>query len=494
MLAKIIALSLYVLVLFLIGYVASKRIKNISDFYVGGKKIGYWAVAFSARATGESGWILIGLTGMGAIAGLSAYWVVVGEVLGVAISWLFMAKPFKRLTDTYDSVTVPDYLVSHFKSNTHWLRGISATVLSIFVVIYVSSQIDATGIAFESMLDMNYYYGAILGFIIVLVYIFVGGFVAVVWSDLFQGVLMFLGLVALPIVAWLSMDIGDGIVPELHKIDPSLTSIWGGQNDLGLNIATILGFAAIGLGFLGSPQVYVRFMSIKNEAEITKGSKVAIIFTFLTDFAAVSIGILARLFFTEVGQDPETILGIGGADVLGMMTEYFLPLVLTAIYVAIILSAIMSTIDSLLVMASSAIVRDFYQKIFRPELTNSQLTTTSRWVTLTIALLALGLAMAIALVAPDRQVFWVIIFGWSGIAATFCPVIILSLFWKAYSEAGAIASMISGFVSVAVVKFVLQESETYGVYFEKMDVLLPSFLVAMGFGWLFTKLFPRRVF
>lgn len=494
MLAKIIALSLYVLVLFLIGYVASKRIKNISDFYVGGKKIGYWAVAFSARATGESGWILIGLTGMGAIAGLSAYWVVVGEVLGVAISWLFMAKPFKRLTDKYDSVTVPDYLESHFKTKTHWLRGISATVLSIFVVIYVSSQIDATGIAFESMLDMNYYYGAILGFIIVLVYIFVGGFVAVVWSDLFQGVLMFLGLVALPIVAWLSMDIGDGIVPELHKIDPSLTSIWGGQSDLGLNIATILGFAAIGLGFLGSPQVYVRFMSIKNEAEITKGSKVAIIFTFLTDFAAVSIGILARLFFTEVGQDPETILGIGGADVLGMMTEHFLPLVLTAIYVAIILSAIMSTIDSLLVMASSAIVRDFYQKIFRPELTNSQLTTTSRWVTLTIALLALGLAMAIALVAPDRQVFWVIIFGWSGIAATFCPVIILSLFWKAYSEAGAIASMISGFVSVAVVKFVLQESETYGVYFEKMDVLLPSFLVAMGFGWLFTKLFPRRVF
>ena len=225
MLAKIIALSLYVLVLFLIGYVASKRIKNISDFYVGGKKIGYWAVAFSARATGESGWILIGLTGMGAIAGLSAYWVVVGEVLGVAISWLFMAKPFKRLTDKYDSVTVPDYLESHFKTKTHWLRGISATVLSIFVVIYVSSQIDATGIAFESMLDMNYYYGAILGFIIVLVYIFVGGFVAVVWSDLFQGILMFLGLVALPIVAWLSMDIGDGIVSELHKIDPSLTNI-----------------------------------------------------------------------------------------------------------------------------------------------------------------------------------------------------------------------------------------------------------------------------
>jgi len=491
MLTKIIALCIYVLILFLIGYVASKRIKNISDYYVGGKKIGYWAVAFSARATGESGWILIGLTGMGALAGLSAYWVVVGEVLGVAISWLFMAKPFKRLTDKYDSVTVPDYLESHFHTKTHWLRGISATVLSIFVVIYVSSQIDATGIAFESMLDMNYFHGAILGFLIVLVYIFIGGFVAVVWSDLFQGFLMFLGLVALPIVAWLIMDIDGSVVQELHDIDPALTSIWGGQTDIWLNIATILGFAAIGLGFLGSPQVYVRFMSIKNETEITKGSRVAILFTLLTDFAAVSIGVLARVFFTESGQDPEVIFGIGGADVLGMMTENFLPLVLTAIYVAIILSAIMSTIDSLLVMASSAIVRDFYQKIFRPDISNNQLTKMSRWVTLGIALLALGLAMVIALVAPERQVFWVIIFGWSGIAATFCPVIILSLFWKAYSEAGAIASMISGFLSVVMVKFVLQESETFGIYFEKIDVLLPSFLIALGFGWLFTKLMPR---
>ena len=491
MLAKIIALCIYVLILFLIGYVASKRIKNISDYYVGGKKIGYWAVAFSARATGESGWILIGLTGMGALAGLSAFWVVVGEVLGVAISWLFMAKPFKRLTDKYDSVTVPDYLESHFKTKTHWLRGVSATVLSIFVVIYVSSQIDATGIAFESMLNMNYYYGAILGFLIVLVYIFVGGFVAVVWSDLFQGLLMFLGLVALPLVVWFSMDTEINIMEQLNDIDPALINIWGGETDPWLNLATILGFSAIGLGFLGSPQVYVRFMSIKNETEITKGSRVAILFTLLTDFAAVSIGILARVFFTESGQDPEAILGIGGADVLGMMTEYFLPLVLTAIYVAIILSAIMSTIDSLLVMASSAIVRDFYQKIFRPDISNSQLTKTSRWVTLIIALMALGLAMIIAVVAPERQVFWVIIFGWSGIAATFCPVIILSLFWKAYSEAGAIASMISGFLSVILVKFVLQESETLGIYFEKIDVLLPSFLIALGFGWLFTKLMPR---
>ena len=483
MLPKIIVLALYVIVLFVIGIVASKRIKSMSDFYVGGKKIGYWAVAFSARATGESGWLLIGLTGMGAMAGLSAYWVVLGEVLGVAVSWFLMAKKFKRKSNEYNSITVPDYLESHFKSTTHLLRIISASVLSVFVIIYVSSQIDATGIAFESMLGLNYYWGAIIGFLIVLAYIFVGGFVAVVWSDLFQGLLMFAGLVILPIVVWFSLKQPVNLIEGLNTIDPALTNIWGGSPDVWLNVFTILGFSMIGLGFLGSPQVYVRFMSIKDEKEIDKGRWVAIVFTLLTDAAAVTIGLLARYFFTDVGQDAESILGIGGADVLSMMTEHFLPFIVTAIYVAIVLSAIMSTIDSLLVIASSAITRDFYQKIFHPELTDKELTKLSRIVTLIMALIGLAIAMGMAVFSPERQVFWTIIFGWSGIAAAFCPVIILSLFWKGYTEKGAIASMISGFLCVPLFKFVFQNMEGVGIYFEKLDVLAPSFTVAMIIGW-----------
>ncbi|AXT20931.1 sodium/proline symporter [Flavobacteriaceae bacterium AU392] len=489
---KIVVLIAYISVLFLIGIFASKRIKNMSDFYVGGKKLGFWAVAFSARATGESGWLLIGLTGMGALAGYSAYWVVAGELLGVAVSWFFMAKRFKKRSDNYESITIPDYLQSHFRSSTHTLRIIAASVLSIFVVIYVSSQIDATGIAFESMLGVNYYAGALIGFFIVLIYIFIGGFVAAVWSDLFQGLLMFFGLILLPIVVWFSMDHGTSITEGLNTIDPALTNIWGGNPDLWMNVFTILGFSMIGLGFLGSPQVYVRFMSIKNEAELDKGKWVAIAFTFLTDAAAVTIGILARVLFTQNGQDPEAIFGTGAKDVLAIMTENFLPLILVAIYIAIVLSAIMSTIDSLLIIASSAVTRDFYQKIFRPDLKDSELTKISRIVTVIMAIFALAIAMVIALVSPDRQVFWVIIFGWSGIAATFCPVIILSLFWKGFSEKGAIASMISGFISVIIVKFILQELENVGEYFIKLDVLAPSFVVAMIFGWIFSKLYPPK--
>lgn len=490
--SKLIALGLYVIILFLIGYFASRRVKSMSDFYVGGKNMGFWAVAFSARATGESGWLLIGLTGMGAISGLSTYWVVVGEVLGVAISWGLMAKRFKRKTDAYHAITIPDYLEEHFKAKTKTLRVLASTILSIFVIIYVSSQIDVTGKAFESMLGMNYYTGAILGFFIVLTYIFIGGFVAAVWSDLFQGLLMFFGLLLLPVVVYFSMDGSAGIINSLNSIDPALTNIWGTSDDVWMNVATMLGFAMIGLGFLGSPQVYVRFMSIKDEAEIDKGKWVAIIFTLLTDAAAVTIGILARILFTESGQDPELVLGNAGEDVLSIMTENFLPYALVAIYVAVVLSAIMSTIDSLLIIASSAITRDFYQKIFNPEIPDEALTKISRRVTFLMAILALIIALVIAVNSPNRTVFWMVIFGWSGIAASFCPVIILSLFWKGYSEAGAIASMITGFLCVPFFKFVVANIAGIGSYFEKLDVLAPSFLIAMIVGWFFSKLYPKK--
>lgn len=492
MLTKLVVLGIYFAILFLIGLVASRRIKGLSDYYVGGKKLGYWAVAFSARATGESGWLLLGLTGMGAIAGISAYWVVVGEVLGVALSWFLMAKPFKRLTDKYDSITVPDYLESRFGARNHHLRIISALTLASFVIIYVSAQIDITGKAFNAFLDLNYFTGAILGFVIVVAYIFTGGFVAVVWSDLFQGILMFLGLVLLPVVAWYALANQADIFSGLHRIDPQLLDPWGGHEDPWMSVATMLGFAFIGLGFLGSPQVYVRFISVKSVKAIDSGRWVAVVFTFLTDAAAVSIGLLGRYLFTEAGQDPEAILGNSGEGVLSMLLEDAFPLTIIAIYVAIILSAIMSTIDSLLVVASSAVTRDLYQQVKRPDLSNNKLGRLSRWVTLGMALAALALAMSVAVLTPQRTVFWFSIFGWSGIAATFCPVIILSLFWPAYSERGAIASMITGFCSVPFFKFVVQPLPGIGPYFEALDVMGPSFALAFIAGYLVTKRYPRQ--
>jgi len=487
LITKYIILFLYFSILFTIGYFASKKVKNIKDYYVGGKKLNFWVVAFSARATGESAWLLLGLTGLGAMVGVSAFWVVLGEVVGVSISWFFMAEKFKKLTDKYQSITIPDYLVSRFKSKTNTLRIVAATALSLFVIIYVSAQIDATGTAFESFLGWNYFTGAIVGFIIVLAYIFSGGFVAVAWSDFFQGLIMLVGLVLLPIVAYFSISSEVSISQELLKLDPWFLNIWGEGGFNTLNFFTILGFLCIGLGFMGSPQLFVRFMSIKSTAEIKKGRWVAIVFTILTDSCAVLIGIYGRYLLTSVDADPEVILGNGAQNVLPLLVERIMPLTLIGVYIAAVLSAIMSTIDSLLVLASSAISRDFYQQIFKPNKTEEELAKISKIITLVLAVFALIIAMIVAVAIPGRTIFWFVIFGWSGIAATFCPTIILSLFWKKFNEKGAIASMITGFLSVPLFKFVISSIDNIGIYFEKLDVLGPSFILAIIVGVIVSK-------
>ena len=492
MITKLVLLFIYFLILFAIGVWSSRKVKDIKDYYVGGKKLGYWVVAFSTRATGESAWLLLGLTGLGAVAGVSGFWVVLGEVLGVAIAWFIMAKRFKRLSDLYESITIPDYLVSRFKSKSHLLRFVAAFILSVFVIIFTSAQIDATGSAFETFLDWNYFGGVLAGFTIVVVYIVFGGFVAVAWSDLFQGALMFLGLVFLPIIAFFSISVGDSVWTGISNIDPGLLNIWGPGGLNGINIATILGYAFIGLGFMGSPQIFVRFMSIRDEGQINKGRWVAIVFTLFTDAAAVMIGIWARYFFTDAGADVDAVLGNNGQNSIILLVEYLLPLFFIGIYIAVVLAAIMSTIDSILVVASSAIVRDIYQQIFRPDLKISDLTTLSRKVTLVLAILALIVALIVAVTTPGRTIFWFVIFGWSGIAASFCPAIVLSLFWSRYTEKGALASMIVGFLSIPIFKFVLPALDSVGIYFDRMAELGPSFLLSLLAGYLVSKRWPDK--
>ena len=483
MIIKTVVLTIYFSILLGIGFFASRRIKNISDYYVGGKKLNYWIAALSARSTGESGWLLIGVTGMGALMGVSAMWIVVGEVLGVFFSWQYMAKKFKRLTNEYNSITIPDFLVSHFRPSTNLIRILAATALSLFVVIYVSAQIDITGKTFESFLGFNYYSGFAIGFGIVVLYIFSGGFLAVAWSDFFQGSLMFVALLLLPIVAFFGLSSDTSIINGLNAIDPALLNIWGPGGFNWINFSTVAGLVSIGVGFLGSPQVYVRFIAIESEDEVEKGKWVAIIYTLLTDTAAVMIGILGRYILTKSGQDPEAVLGTAGENVLVMLLNQVMPTVIIGVYIAAVLSAVMSTVDSLLVVASSAVTRDFYQQIIHPDADEKRLIGLSRKVTLSLALLALGVALAVSVLSPNRTVFWFVIFGWSGIAATFCPVIILSLFWEGYTEKGAIVSMVTGFISVPIFKFLVPEIEGIGIYFDKLDVMLPSVVLAMISGF-----------
>ncbi|TNE57268.1 MAG: sodium/proline symporter [Alphaproteobacteria bacterium] len=454
----------------------------MSDYYVGGKKLGFWIAAFSSRATGESAWLLLGLTGAGAVAGVNAFWIVIGEIIGVGTAWFLMARPFKKLTDTYDSITVPDFLASHFKTTTHTLRLIAAGSLIVFATIYVSAQIDATGAAFEAFLGWNYFVGALAGFALVMAYIFMGGFVAVAWSDLFQGLLMLFGLVLVPVVGYLAIS-EPGLTQGLKALDPYLLNFWGPGGLSVENTFAILGFLMIGLGFMGSPQLFVRFMAIRDESEINKGRWVAIAFTLLTDIGAVMIGLIGRYLFDVPTEEVSNVLGNGGQNVLPMLVEHLMPPLLIGLYVAVVLSAIMSTIDSLLVVASSAVTRDYYQQVRGVDHSDARLTRLSRRVTIIMALIALAVAMSVAVISPTHTIFWFVIFGWSGIAATFCPVMILSLFWKGYTEKGAIASMVTGFLCVPLFKFGVSKLPTIGPLFDKLDVMLPAFILAMVAGF-----------
>ncbi len=487
---RYVMIVLYFSVLVALGWMAARRIRSMKDFVIGGKSLNYWVAAFSAQATGESAWLLLGVTGMGAMLGFSAYWIVVGEVLGVAAAWFLMAPRFKRLTDRYQSLTVIDYLVSRLRCRTHLLRVASAFCLSVFVLIFISAQIDATGSAFESFLSWDYTVGAVLGFVIVAGYCIVGGFLAAAWTDMFQGAVMLLCLVLLPVVAFLAIGDGGAIYAGLKAIDPALVDIWGAGGFSLMNLSVVIGMALIGLGFLGSPQVFVRLIAIKSEKRIAQGKWVAVAFTILVDAAAVSIGILGRYLFTAEGVAPDAALGNGAQNVLSELVDHTFPPWMVGLYVAAVLSAIMSTVSSLLVMASASITHDVYEKIFNPFLSDAGAARLCRRITLLMAALALGLAMTIAAASPSRTIFWFVIFGWSGIAATFCPTIILSLCWSGFTERAAVASMATGFAMTIVSKFVLQDLAGAGEYFTALETMPPSFLSALAVGYAVARIWP----
>lgn len=477
---KLIGLGLYLLVLLGIGMVASRRMKGVSDYFAAGKKLSFWSVAFSSRATGESGWLLLGLTGMGATFGAQAFWIVIGETLGVGIAWLVLSRRFHRLTGKYDSITIPDYLESRFGDVAQHLRRISAVAILIFITIYVAAQIDATGQAFHGFLDINYYAGAAIGFAVVMIYIVAGGFLAVVWSDVFQGALMFAGLIFLPI--WGLIEIGgpDVVAARLDAIDPGLMTLGGPGGWTGLTVFAVIGFVTIGLGFLGAPQIFVRFLALRDEKQISKGAAVALTWTILADTGAVLVGMIGRAMFTnDIGE-----------DVLPTMVD-LLPALLIGLYIAVVISAIMSTIDSLLVLGGSAIARDYYQKVRSPDTPDEKLVPLSRTITFSLAFAAFAVAMIISLVQDEpASIFWFVLVGFYGLSATFGPTVVLSLFWKRFTARGALAAMITGFLAMLFFEFVGPHLGDAGPYLVKLTSLPPAFILSILAGVVVSRMSP----
>ena len=441
--------GMYLLTLLGIGIWGGRGSSDMEGYFVAGKKLPSWVIAFSSNSTGESAWLLLGLTGMGYLVGVHAFWVVLGEVLGVALAWVFVARPFKEATDRYGSITVPDYLASRFQDRSHVLRVLSLVIILGMTGAYTAAQLTAAGKAFHSFLGFDYRTGVFLGAAIILFYTTVGGFRAVAYSDLLQGVLMFLCLLALPIVGIAAAGGWTETVASLRAQNPALLEPMGG---LGLGITgwvSVLGFAGIGLAFLGSPQLLTRFIAARDGRQINRASWMAILCIVVFDVGAVTAGMAGRAIFPGL-EDHETVYALMG-------TELF-PGVFTGLFLVVVLAAMMSTVDSLLILASSAVVRDFLQQVIRPDWSERVL---SRWgKATTVVLGAVALVLALEEV---RMIFWFVLFAWSGLACAFAPVVLCALFWKRTTRAGAIAGMAIGFtITVSWVLFF--KSSFYDLY------------------------------
>lgn len=457
--AVLAVLALYLGVLLAIGFWGGRDSGDMESYFVAGKRLPSWVIAFSSNSTGESAWLLLGLTGMGYAVGAHAFWVVLGEVLGVTLAWTVVARPFKEYTDRYGSITVPDFLESRFPGRGHALRLVGAVVILGMTGFYTAAQLTAAGKAFDAFLGTGYAAGVVIGAVIILFYTTVGGFKAVAYSDLLQGVLMFACLLILPVVGIAAAGGWIEMTATLAAEDPALLEPMGGLGTGMVGWASVLGFVGIGIAFLGSPQLLTRFISARDTDEITRGSLVAVVCIVVFDVGAVLAGMSGRALFPGLA-DPETIYPA--------MTAGLFPALFTGIFLVVVLAAMMSTVDSLLILASSAVVRDVGQQVVRPDASERVL---SRYGKLATVALGLG-ALAMALTEP-RVIFWFVLFAWSGLACAFTPVVLCALFWPRTTRAGAVAGMVSGF-AVTVGWVLLFKADFHELY-----EMIPGFLAGL---------------
>ena len=450
-------LIVYLGILAALAIWSRRETHTLSGFYLAGKKLPFWVVAFSTNATGESGWLLLGLSGMGYLVGVQAYWVVVGEILGIAASWWLVSRRLKALGDETDSITVPDILTAKFQDKWHLIRLVAVLIIVVMVTTYVTAQMVATGKAFSSFLGMDYATGVVVGSVFIIGYTFVGGYKAVSYTDVVQGVLMLLGLIAVPAAAIIASG-GLGSVEEsLMQQDPNLLNMFAiADGPVWIGIASLV---AVGLPFLGVPQLLIRFMSARDDGEILKARIMSVCVMLIFTAGAVTAGVAGRALFPGL-EDHETIFPV--------LSSNLFPPVIAGMLLVVVLSAIMSTVDSLLLLASSAFVRDTYQKIMGSTESDERLSNYGKAFTVAVGVVAVVLG-----VQEPRVIYHFVLASWSGLGSAFGPVIIGILYYKRITWLGVLCGMSGGFIT-SVVWLMFFKDTFHGLY-----EAIPGFIAGM---------------
>lgn len=452
-LPTLITFLVYLIGMLLIGITMYRRTHNLSDFVLGGRTLGPFVAALSAGASDMSGWLLLGLPGAIYLTGLSEAWIAIGLAIGAYLNWQFIAKRLRIYTEVAnDSITIPDFLENRFKDNSRLLRVISALVILLFFTFYTSSGMVAGAKLFEASFGLSYQTALWIGVIVVVSYTFLGGFLAVVWTDFIQGTLMFLALIVVPLVAINHLGGWNETVQAVGNIEPTHLNMVKGVSFLA--IISSLGW---GLGYVGQPHIIVRFMALRSAKDVPTARFVGTTWmilglygAILTGFAGLAyVGANDAALFTNLGLE---VVTTNGVQMLGDPEKIFIafsqilfnPFV-AGILLAAILSAIMSTIDSQLLVSSSAVAEDFYKGFFRRNATNRELVWTGRIATIVIALIA-----ALIATNPESTVLELVSYAWAGFGASFGPIIFLALFWKGVTRNGALIGIIIGAVTVII--------------------------------------------
>ncbi|ABE54805.1 Sodium/proline symporter [Shewanella denitrificans OS217] len=454
----------YLALMMAIGFWAFKKTDTVGDYILGGRKMGPAVTALSVGASDMSGWLLLGLPGAVYLGGLGESWIGFGLIFGAWLNWLFVAKRLRVYTELADNaLTLPDFFENRFNDPKGVIRLLSAITILVFFTFYASSGMVGGAILFEKVFGLDYTTALLIGSFIIVSYTFVGGFFAVSWTDFFQGCLMLIALVFVPVVIFSEPEIQH----NLSVIDPAMLNFISDETSL-IGLISLL---AWGLGYFGQPHILSRFMAIGQVSDLPLSRRIAMGWMALALIGSLATGIAGSLYFANSPiENAETVF-------IQLTHAVFNPWI-GGLLIAAILSAIMSTIDSQLLVCSSVVTEDFYLKWLRPQASDKELILVGRFGVIAIALVA-----GVVALDPQSSVLGLVSYAWAGFGAAFGPVVLLSLFWQGYSRNGAIASILAGAITVVVWK------QLSGGIFELYEIL-PGFALALIFGVVVSKISP----
>jgi len=480
----LIAMVVYMAAVIGIGLVYAKRAnKNSEEYFLGGRSLGPWVTAMSAEASDMSGWLLMGLPGVAYWCGLAdAFWTAFGLAVGTYLNWLIVSKRLRRYSvRANNAITLPEFFSNRFRENKKTILTISAVFILIFFTVYASSCFVTCGKLFSTLFGGKYVTMMLLGALFVLIYTILGGFLAESASDFMQAIVMIIALSVVVILGTIGAG-GLGNVINNAKQIPGFLEFFGlaspaldeagtqlvenGKPLFGdaapYGILTVCSMMAWGLGYCGMPQVLLRFMAIRKEEELKRSRRIAMVWVVISLGVAVFIGIVGRQLFPTAH-----LTKASSESIFITLSTSYLPPLLAGFVMAGILAATISSSDSYLLIAASALAKNIFQGVVKKNATDKQVMWVSR-----ITLLVLTLIGVLIALDENSVIFQIVSFAWAGFGATFGPLMLLSLFWKRTNKAGAIAGMVSGAGMVFLWKLVI--SKLGGVF--AIYELLPAFI------------------